>query len=122
MPVYAPYFAALVMIYMVLCTRVVILRRRHAVGIGDGGNPDLKRAIRAHANFSENVPLAALLIALASSTTSPGWIHGLCGALVLGRLIHALGLSRHPGVSFGRFYGTGLTWGVMCLASALLLT
>lgn len=122
MPTYAPYFAALVMLYMVLCTRVVILRRRHVVGIGDGGNRDLKRAIRAHANFTENVPFACLLIALASTTTAPGWTHGLCAALVVGRLLHAFGLSRHPGVSFGRFYGTGLTWAVMCLAAALLMT
>ena len=59
---------------------------------------------------------------MAANTTSPDWIHGLCGALVLGRLIHALGLSKNPGVSFGRFYGTGLTWGAMCMAAALLLT
>lgn len=122
MPIYAPYFAALVMIYMALCARVVVLRRRHAVGIGHGGNHELKRAIRAHANFTENVPLAALLVALASTTTSPVWIHGLCAALVLGRLLHALGLSRNPGVSFGRFYGAGLTWAVMCLSAALLMT
>ena len=122
MPVYAPYFASLVMLYMALCAHVVVLRRRHAVGIGHGGNHDLKRAIRAHANFTENVPLGALLVALASNTTSPNWIHGLCIALVVGRLLHAFGLSRNPGVSFGRFYGAGLTWAVMCLAAALLMT
>jgi hypothetical protein len=110
------------MLYMALCARVVVLRRRHVVGIGDGGNHDLKRAIRAHANFTENVPLSILLIALASHTTSPNWIHGLCAALLVGRLIHAFGLSRNPGVSFGRFYGAGLTWAVMCLAAALLMT
>ena len=122
MPVYAPYFAVLVMLYMALCARVVVLRRRHVVGIGDGGNRDLKRAIRAHGNFTENVPLCVLLIALATQTTSPDWIHGLCAALVVGRLLHAFGLSRNPGVSFGRFYGSGLTWAVMCLAAALLMT
>ena len=122
MAVYAPYFAGLVTIYMVLCARVVVLRRRHVVGIGDGGHHDLKRALRAHANFTENVPLTALLIALASASAAPAWIHGLCAALVLGRVIHAWGLSRHPGASAGRLYGAGLTWAVMCLAAVLLMT
>lgn len=121
MAVYAPYFAALVMIYMALCAQVVVYRRRHGVGIGDGGNHELKRAIRAHANFTENVPLAILLIALAAETASVTWIHGLGAALVLARLIHALGLSRSPGMSFGRFYGAGLTWAIMVLAASLLV-
>ena len=122
MPILAPYFAALTMLYMVLCARVVVLRRSLRVNLGDGGHEALERAVRAHGNFTENVPLAGLLIVVASQATAPVWVHGLAAALVLARVLHAVGLSRHAGTSFGRFYGAGLTWAVMCLAAALSLT
>ena len=38
--------------------------------------------------------------------------------LLLGRLLHAFGLSRSGGYSFGRFTGTVLTW-LVFLAMAL---
>ena len=77
--------------------------------------------VPTHANFAENVPLAALLIALVAQTASTGLVHGLGGALVAARLLHAFGLSRNPGPSVGRFIGAGLTWAVMGVAAVLLL-
>jgi uncharacterized protein len=38
----------------------------------------------------------------------------LCGlAIVVGRVLHALGLSLAGGYSFGRFYGSALSWGAV---------
>ena len=49
---------------------------------------------------------------------APAWVWGFGSALLLGRVLHALGLSRSGGYSFGRFTGTVLTW-LVFLAMAL---
>ena len=113
------YAALLTLVLMGLSVRVVFLRRRHHVGIGAGGHPELQRAIRAHANFCEYVPLALLLLVLleAAAAVPAGVLHVLGLALVAGRIAHAIGLNRSPGTSAGRFIGTLLTW-LMLLAGA----
>jgi uncharacterized membrane protein YecN with MAPEG domain len=94
-------------------------RRRSQTGIGDGGHAELARAIRVQGNFIEYVPLALLLLGLLEIAGAPrAWILAGGGALLLGRLLHAWGLSRHAGVTTGRYYGMALTWGVL-LAAAL---
>ena len=40
------------------------LHGRLNISVGDGGNRDLQVAVRRHANFTEWVPLALILIAL----------------------------------------------------------
>ena len=116
----APTIAALTALYLGICAWVVYLRRSRGVGIGDGGERDLKRAIRVHANFTENVPFALLLLILVSETASPMVVQGLGAALVVSRVLHLIGLGRHHGVSFGRFYGAGGTWAVMTTSAVLL--
>jgi len=99
---------------------VVVVRRRVAnkVSFGSGGNPDLERAIRAHGNFTEYVPLILLLLLLlAAGGTSAYLLHGLGIALVLARLAHAQGLLGSPGESRGRTIGVALTWTVLVVAS-----
>ena len=79
----------------------------------------LLRKIRVHANFIEHVPLALLMLALlelAGLWPPMLWVCG--GALLLGRVMHAVGMSRRAGYSFGRFWGTAITWSVL-LAMAL---
>lgn len=117
-----PVIAALLGLTLLgLSWRVVDLRRRHRIVLGDGGRPDLERAIRMHGNFVEYVPLALLLLlVLEAGGEFPRWaIAALGAALVVGRLLHAQGLASRPGASFGRFAGTVATWSVILLASAL---
>lgn len=57
------YTALLAAFYIFLSVRVVRIRRQEKVGIGDGNNVRLRRAIRAHGNFAEYVPLAVILTA-----------------------------------------------------------
>lgn len=103
-----------------LSIRVIKLRRRHRVGIGDGGQPELARAVRMHGNFVEFAPLALLAVAAVELSGLPGWlVHGLGIALVAGRVLHAWGLSRSTGVSFGRSTGMALTFAVLLIASAV---
>ena len=53
-PFYASLLAAL---YFFLSLRVIRMRRRERIALGDGENARLERAIRVHANFAEYVPL-----------------------------------------------------------------
>src|SRR3546814_3776476 len=60
-----PLYAALCgLLLMVLSVRVILLRRAMKVGLGDGDQPVLRRAIRVQANCAEYVPLALILLLL----------------------------------------------------------
>ena len=113
--VYASLFGLLLIF---LSSRVVRWRRELSVGLGDGGKESLLRAQRAQANFIEYVPIALLLLAVAESQGLTGWLLHTSGViLVLARLLHAWGLSKSSGRSFGRFWGTLLTWAVILALS-----
>lgn len=92
------------------------------MGLGDGGHKDLAQAIRVHGNFVEYVPFALLLLLLVEMQHDSVWpVHILGGLLVAGRVLHAAGLSRSSNTSFGRFFGTLLTWAMMLAVSLLAL-
>ncbi len=115
MPKITLLFASLhVLLMLALAVRVVGHRRALKIGIGDGGDMRLARKVRAHGNFIENVPLALLMLGLLElSGLGAPWLWGLGGTLLLARALHAYGLSRHAGVSPGRFWGVILTWAVL---------
>ena len=93
-------------------------RRKSGTTLGGGGNPALERAIRAHANFIEYVPLILLLMLLLELCgTPPIRLHALGAGLVLARLLHGWGLSHSSGLSFGRVSGIVLTWIILASAS-----
>lgn len=116
----ALYAGLLGLLYYALMLRVIRLRFRHRVGIGDGGKPDLARAIRVHANFAEQVPFALLALALAETLGAAAWaIHALGAALLIGRLLHAWGLGRYENESPGRAVGTVLSSSALVVAALL---
>jgi uncharacterized membrane protein YecN with MAPEG domain len=126
MPPFAvtPLYAALCAILLiVLSLRVARLRNKLKVALGDGGERALQKAIRVQGNFVEYVPLALLLLFLLElSRQAPFWVlHLLGAALLLGRLLHAIGLSRTAGLSFGRMAGTILTLGMSLITAIWLL-
>lgn len=47
------------------------------------------------------------------------WVALLGGVLFVARVLHAIGLSRSAGVSFGRMWGTLGTWSVILAASCI---
>ena len=111
MTVMSLYAGILGLIYLALSYRVVAFRRSQKVGLGDGDNVDLQRAIRVHANFMEYVPLCLILMfLLEQSHNSNVQTHVFGAVLVIARLLHAYGLGKISGTSFGRFWGTLLTW------------
>ena len=110
----ALYGGCLGILLIVLSILVVRKRDKFQTGIGDGGQEDLARTIRVHGNFIEYVPLSLLLLATLEFQGAATWVlHFFGGSLLLGRLLHAWGLSSSAGRTPGRFIGTLLTWLVL---------
>jgi uncharacterized membrane protein YecN with MAPEG domain len=115
------YVALGALVVVALAVRVMWLRNTRRVGLGAGGDAVLARAIRAHANAAEYLPIALLLLVLlALEQTRPGLLHMFGIVLIVARILHAIGLSSASGRSFGRMVGIGLTVSVI-LAMAILL-
>lgn len=112
MPRITLFFTILHVFVMIALLAPISLRRRsQRIGLGAGDDKVLQRMIRAHGNFVENVPIALLLLGLLELGGMPSfwlWIFGW--TLLLARVMHAIGLWRSPGTSFGRFWGAALTW------------
>ena len=106
------YTALNALIMLVLGILVVRARVTTQTEIGDGGKPAMAAPLRAHANNTEYTPMALLLMwALTTPIGASIWlIHGIGIPLTLGRLIHAIGLSRSTGTSTLRLLGIVLTW------------
>ena len=114
----ALYAGLLGLLLVALSYRVAQRRIRFRVGVGAGDQPELERAIRVQANFTEYVPLALILLALYEAGGAPGWaLHGAGTVLVVSRLLHAVGLTRSAGRSAPRFIGVVGTWLVIIALS-----
>ena len=117
-----PFYAALLAgFYIFLSVRVVRIRRQEKVGIGDANNLRLRRAIRAHGNFAEYAPLAVILAAFVEMQQFAAVIvHALCWILIVGRLIHAYGVSQEKEDYRFRVAGMVLTLTSIALSALLL--
>jgi len=109
MPAVVAFYAGLTgLLLVVLALRVSARRMRLKVGLGDGGDELLRRAIRVHANAVEWALPILLLLTLAELNRAPPLLLHICGiALLIGRITHALAVSRTT-KSSGRFVGIGL--------------
>lgn len=117
------YSAVLALMYIALSARVIQIRRSAKVAIGTRGNVRLERATRVHANFAEYVPFALLLAAFVEMQSRPAWlIHLLCLALLVGRVIHAYGVSQEHENYRLRTAGMAATFAVFAVIALLLLT
>ena len=118
-----PFYAALLAgLYIFLSLRVIGMRVKGQVGLGDAGNPKLQRAIRAHANFAEYVPLALILLAfLEMRKGGPLLLHALSLSLLTGRALHAYGVSQENEDYRLRVTGIILTVATIAVAGLLLI-
>lgn len=118
-PVYA---AVLGLGFVGLSFLTLGLRRKNKIALGDGGNPQLLRAIRVHSNFAEYVPMALILIYLTESIGAPIYlIHFLGVSLLIGRLSHAWGVS-HENENFKfRVFGMIATFNAIIVSSLYIL-
>ena len=110
------------LILLVLSFRVVMVRGSAKVSLGDGGDPLLLGRIRAHANFSEYVPLILILMGVIETSLHvadphPSLTLGVIGiALVLCRIAHAGGMGL-PAPNPWRVVGTLGTFVILLVTS-----
>jgi len=108
------YASLLGLVFLYLSFQVIKVRRKHLISLGDGDRDDLQKATRAHANFSEYVPLCLFLLLLAELTSQADVFLHICGILlVYGRVAHAYGLVTKSGASWGRISGMLSTFAVL---------
>lgn len=89
------YTLLIVFMFIPLALKIIKLRRRHRVSLLDGNHGDLTRAIRAHGNFSEYVPLSLLILAFYEINQAPDILLHILGATLLAsRLFHAYGIHK----------------------------
>ncbi len=103
--------SVLTIIFIKLSFAVIGLRRKNKVGLGSGGHEDLERAIRAQGNFAEYVPIGLILIACLELNGAPWWLVAFPGiTLIIGRLIHAVGINEPPPNFSNRVLGMKFTF------------
>ncbi len=117
----ALWSGVMILLLVVLGARVALARRGNKVLLGDGGNAKVLLASRVFGNASEYIPAGIGALAVLALLGMPAYVlHGLGGALFLGRLIHAVGLSdKRP--TPGRVLGMVLTWTALIVAGGMLV-
>jgi uncharacterized membrane protein YecN with MAPEG domain len=110
------------LLLLVLSVLVVRQRRKHAIELGHAEIPELERAIRAFGNATEYVPGGLIaLVVLAMAGAYPMAVHAVGLTLFVGRVAHALGLSRSGAASLPRAVGVTVTWIAYIMAGVALL-
>ncbi|QIE56220.1 hypothetical protein G5B40_12575 [Pikeienuella piscinae] len=109
-PAIAAFYSGLNALILLWLTVEVVLRRRSGrISLGDGGDEVMNRLIRGHANATETMPIALILLILAELLGAPGLaLHGLGVLLTVGRLLHGLRFTGRGPMAF-RLYGMAAT-------------
>ncbi len=117
------YGGLLGLLFLLLSFWVVKRRAQFKVMIGEGEAPEMLSAIRAHGNFAEYVPLTLLLMALCElAGVGALWLHLGGGLLLLlGRILHAIGIQIPKAPNKPRLFGTLFFWLSLGLFSVLAL-
>jgi uncharacterized protein len=96
-----------------LTVGVIVLRVRTGVLFMDGGDKQLMRRIRAHANLAETAPIVLLLMALHEVSGASAAALSVAGAsFFVGRCVHACGITLR-GWFWARQVGMFITLFVM---------
>ncbi len=104
------YASALAVVYIALQYNVILQRGASKISINYGDDMQLAEKIRRHGNFIETVPLALILMAATeTSGASAMWLHAIGGLLLVGRILHPLGLKHDVMVNPLRIAGTMTT-------------
>ncbi|WP_286743709.1 MAPEG family protein [Aquabacterium sp. UBA2148] len=118
-----PFYAALLgLLFFYLSIRTIGLRRRLKIGVGAKDNDEMLRAMRVHSNFAEYAPITLLLIGFVEFQGAHPWvIHGLGALLLVGRCVHAHGMSQMNEKFVFRVSGMVMTFTALLAASGVLI-
>ncbi len=98
-----PQTAAMVGAFLLTLQQVFMMntgthRVKADVGVGYGGDQDLERKSRRHANLAENAAIFIIVLALTEGLLGPSLIiTGFGAAFVFARLCHAIGFMSTTG-------------------------
>jgi hypothetical protein len=99
------------------------IRGSEGISIGDGGRPDLLLAMRRHANFVEFVPYFMIMFAALELNGAGGTLlHGLGIAMLIARIMHAIGIKADTIQSVPRGIGAGGTLLCTLVAAGFLVS
>lgn len=116
-------YAAISGLFLVyLSGRVIIQRRGKRISVGPAGDPEMERAMRVQANFTEYAPVALLLLIIAELNGLTGlMVHGFGVTLIAARFIHFLGFRSAQGPGMFRALGMSLTFAVIALLAVVVV-
>jgi uncharacterized membrane protein YecN with MAPEG domain len=117
------YIAIFALLLVLLSVRVSMARRHHHVALGDGGKPEVMRAMRAQANYVEYTPTFMIVLGALAYVREPSWmIHALALIFLAGRIVHAWAMTQDgPAQARGRAGGMTLTWAALIVGAVMLL-
>ncbi len=129
------YASILAIIFVGLSLRVIRLRRSLKISLGTDehlinknikqeidGHQLILRAVRVHANFSEYVPLAIVLMICSEISGASIWLlHSIGMLLLVGRLSHAYGVSQLNEIFKYRVLGMAMTFISILLTAFFLI-
>jgi uncharacterized membrane protein YecN with MAPEG domain len=117
MPVFFVCAGLLGLLAALLTLNIARLRGKKRINLGDGGDPEMLAAVRAHANLIEFAPLCLLLIYFASDFYGFRTVAVLSVVLLISRALHAGGMLGL--IPKGRFLGAAGTTLVLIASSVL---
>jgi uncharacterized protein len=123
-PAQAAAFNIGLLVIFMMALKVYVGARRRSLKLASGdSHPEFNRAVRVQLNAVEDVPALMVGIGALALLGMPAWyIHAAGLALVVSRILHAVGLAGSGGFSLGRLIGTLGTYIVaIAIAGALLV-
>ncbi|MEM6623154.1 MAG: MAPEG family protein [Pseudomonadota bacterium] len=98
---------------------VIRIGQSHGISLGDGGDEACARAVRAHGNAAETVPIFLILLALVELQGAPLWALVFTGTMfTAGRLLHGVHFMRRRKGLLLRVLGMALTLTATALVGA----
>ena len=119
MPVFFVCAGLLGLLAVALTVSVGRMRTSKKIYLGDGGDPEMLAAIRAHGNFMEYVPLCLVLIYFVSDFYGFWTVAVLSLVLLVARVLHAGGMLGF--IPLGRMLGATGTTLILAVASVMLI-
>jgi uncharacterized membrane protein YecN with MAPEG domain len=104
-----------IILQMAMSFYVVMARAKYKVSVGDNGEVELERRVRAHGNLAENAAIIIVILALLElARVSPLVVGVFAVWFVIARIAHAIGMIEKSGralkaINKARFFGAAST-------------